>query len=101
MKVVAVDYTSPTSLESALSAIDVLISTLGLMGIGHQTALATSAKAAGVKLFVPSDFGTDPKGRIENPIFAQKELIRQKLKELELPYAAFYTGLLTEKVLLT
>ncbi|KAL5476963.1 hypothetical protein ACEPAI_3149 [Sanghuangporus weigelae] len=101
VKVVAVDYTSPSSLESALSDIDVLISTLGLLGIGHQTALATSAKAAGVKLFVPSDFGSDPHGQTQNPIFAQKVAIQQKLKELSLPYATFYTGLFTEKVLVS
>ncbi|KAL5521762.1 hypothetical protein ACEPAF_2510 [Sanghuangporus sanghuang] len=101
VKAVAVDYTSPPSLESALSDIDVLVSTLRLLGIGHQTALAMSAKAAGVKLFVPSDFRSDPRGQTQNPIFTQKVAIKQKLKELGLPYAIFYIGLFTEKVLVS
>ncbi|KAL5521760.1 hypothetical protein ACEPAF_2508 [Sanghuangporus sanghuang] len=96
---ILVDYRSPSSLEAALVGVDVVISTLSLLSAIHQNALATYAKAAGVKLFVPSQFDCDPCGRSKMLLLKHREVLRRNLKEIGLPYAVFCTGLLTDKVL--
>lgn len=53
----AVDYGSEDSLKEALSGVEVVISTLSQGGFAFQTPLFEAAKAAGVKLAVPSEFG--------------------------------------------
>ncbi|KAL5531648.1 hypothetical protein ACEPAG_4525 [Sanghuangporus baumii] len=90
-KVIAVDYTSSSSVQHALEGVDVVISTLH-GPLGTQEVLAVCAKTAGVKLFVPSEFGNNTEGATEG-VWAKKEAFRKKLKdEINLPYTAFYTG---------
>jgi len=99
-KIVVVDYSSAESLKNAVTGADVVISTLTHVpaALQAQHVLAEQAKAAGVKLFVPSEFG-DPTDR-ENPqgAFALKQSVHHKLKELDLPYALFFTGPHTDYV---
>lgn len=54
-----VDYTSPSSLQSALIAQDALISTLTTQAAGAQSTLMEAAVAAGVSRIIPSEFGSD------------------------------------------
>ncbi|EPQ50339.1 NAD P-binding protein [Gloeophyllum trabeum ATCC 11539] len=89
--IAAVDYTSAPSLTSALVGIDVVISTVGGAALATQEPLAAAAKAANVKLFVPSEYGVVTQGRTEG-ILAYKNTLHRKLEELKLPYALFYTG---------
>ncbi|KAI0261219.1 NAD-P-binding protein [Gloeopeniophorella convolvens] len=93
-KTAAVDYTSAKSLAAVLAGADVVISTLTHVpsALNAQHLLAEQSKAAGVKLFVPSEFGnaTDREGA--EGIFALKQAVQHKLKELDLPYALFFTG---------
>ncbi|KAH9991970.1 NAD-P-binding protein [Russula compacta] len=93
-KIAVVDYDSAESLKDAITGADVVISTLTHVppALQRQHLLAEQAKAAGVKLFVPSEFG-DATDR-ENPegVFAVKQSVHHKLKELDLPYALFFTG---------
>lgn len=56
--------------------------------IQGQRGLADAAKAAGVKIFVPSEFGTAS----ANHLVEMKTKILNYLKEIELPYVIFYTG---------
>ncbi|KAL5513171.1 hypothetical protein ACEPAH_3569 [Sanghuangporus vaninii] len=92
-KVVAVDYNSAFSIQSALSGVDVVISTIGNDNLEVQDNLVLAAKAAGVKLFVPSEFGF-PSDEPSADIWGAKYEKKQRLKnELHLPYTAFYTGL--------
>ncbi|EPQ56006.1 NAD P-binding protein [Gloeophyllum trabeum ATCC 11539] len=91
-KFVTVDYTSLSTLSSALSGVDVVISTLGSAALGEQqTALAQAAKESGVKLFVPSEFSNPSEG-ITVGILGVKNALHRKLEEIKLPYALFYTG---------
>ena len=76
-----------------------VISTLSLLSVVHQDALASCAKAAGVKLFVPSQFDCDPCGKSKIILLKHREAFRRKLKEIDLPYAVFCTGLFTDKLL--
>lgn len=57
------DYTSPSEISALLREykVDVLISTVTLVfGVVDHNILADAAKEAGVKLFVPSEFGIKP-----------------------------------------
>ena len=95
-QVITIDYSSPTSIQSALSGVDVVISTLPNPLLGAQLQLATLGKAAGVKLFVPSEFGAQTDGPAEG-IWGEKYVLKEKLRsEVKLPYAAFYTGVFTD-----
>lgn len=88
---IVVDYTSPTSLQSALRGIDVVISTLGGAALPLQPAVGDAAKAVGVKLFVPSEFGGNTLGATEG-FFALKNAQREYLESIGLPWAVFFNG---------
>lgn len=57
MTLVPVDYSNGTELEAALKGHEVVISTFAEAGVVVQPGLAKAAKAAGIKLFVPSEYG--------------------------------------------
>ncbi|OAA72312.1 NAD(P)-binding domain protein [Cordyceps fumosorosea ARSEF 2679] len=83
VKVVDVDFSSPSALTSALKGQDVVISTLPAEVASLQTTLIDAAIAAGVRRFLPSEFGCD----IENPlarqipVFGEKVKVEEHLKE--------------------
>jgi hypothetical protein len=58
VKVITTDY-SPTSLALAFAGQDAVLSLLGLSAISQQYALVEAAVKAGVKRFLPSEFGID------------------------------------------
>ncbi|PSN74848.1 NAD(P)-binding protein [Corynespora cassiicola Philippines] len=53
-----VDYTSIDSLEAAFRGQDAVVSTVGMEGIMGQKLMIDAAIKAGVKRFIPSDFGS-------------------------------------------
>lgn len=53
----AVDYSSVASLTAALAGQDAVVSTIGSAALGGQSPLVDAAVAAGVKRFIPSEFG--------------------------------------------
>lgn len=66
VKVIPVDYTSLESLTAALHGQDAVVSTLVIMALPTQTLMIDAAIAAGVKRFIPCEFGSDtynPKAR--------------------------------------
>ena len=78
-----------------------MISTVVYGAFSLQEELAKAAKSSKVKLFVPSEFGFTIQGRDLKDIpsiFHPKEIIRNKLFEMDLPYAIFYTGLFPDYV---
>jgi len=83
VKVVEVDYTSVESLAAALKGIDALVSTVGHAAIESQTILIDASIAAGVKRFIPSEFGsctTNPK-LVTFPMYASFYKIKRYLEE--------------------
>lgn len=56
-----------------------------------QIDIAKIAKAQGVKLFVPSEFGIPTDGATEG-FFAMKDGVKKALREIDLPYAIIYNG---------
>jgi uncharacterized protein YbjT (DUF2867 family) len=93
-KITAVDYSSAESLKDAITGAEVVISTLNShpAALQAQHLLAEQAKATGVKLFVPSEFGDATDRENLEGVFAIKQSVHRKLKELDLPYALFFTG---------
>lgn len=92
VKVKEVDYSSPSSLESALAGIDAVVATL--MALDAQAELIKAAAKAGVKLFVPSEFG-NPSTELtddDHPALAGKRTAHDQLKEAGLPALLVWNG---------
>lgn len=96
--VIEVDYDSFESAKSGLQGQDALVSTVGMPGVPSQTTLFDAAVAAGVKRFIPSEFGlnyADPKARLL-PVADVKvkveDYIVEKSKSTDLTYTFVYTG---------
>ncbi|KAF9223182.1 NAD(P)-binding protein [Gyrodon lividus] len=98
LKVVRADYMSAVGITRVLQEhkIDVLISAVNLVsgGAAAQHVLADAAKAAGVKLFVPSEFGTMVQSE-EGPAGAKLQFAKY-LKSIGLPSLRIYNGLFLE-----
>ena len=92
---IPVDYSDKQSIKDALDGVDVVICTIANPALGMQVGIAQAAKEAGVKLFVPSEFGgistEDPEG-----LFGQKASVQNQLKALGLPYTLFYNGIYSD-----
>ncbi|KUJ07161.1 NAD(P)-binding protein [Mollisia scopiformis] len=83
VEVAEVDFTSVESLTAALKGIDAVVSTVAGTAIKYQTVLIDAAAAAGVKRFIPSEYGsvtTNPK--LEKfPLYENVFMIRRHLQE--------------------
>lgn len=90
VEVVPFDINSP-DLEQSLKGVDVLICTIGMFVGAQQLKVIIPAKQAGVKLFVPCEWGDNSDGRTER-IFQLKQKVRADCEEAGLPYVAFYHG---------
>ena len=90
-KVVAVDYSNKESIKRALTGVDVVICTIPLTALDLQPSIAAAAKEAGVKLFVPSEFGNTSEGETEG-MFGKKAAVQTQLKAVDIPCNIFYTG---------
>jgi hypothetical protein len=71
--------------------VDVIISTVPITALDVQAKIASAANEAGVMLFVPSEFGGITKEDSED-IRSVKAKVQGQLRDLGMPYAAFYTG---------
>jgi uncharacterized protein YbjT (DUF2867 family) len=90
-KLIAVDYSNKESIKAALTGVDVIISTVPLTALDVQPGIAEAAKEAGVKLFVPSEFGVPTEGSTMG-LFGAKANVQKQLKAIGIPYVLFYTG---------
>ena len=97
VKVFRTDYT-PASLKTALTGQDAVISVLGGGSLGDpQFALIDAAVAAGVKRFVPSEYGsdtTDEKVVAFVPFFKGKQAVTAHLRKKE-SEGLQWTGVIT------
>jgi uncharacterized protein YbjT (DUF2867 family) len=97
--VTPVDYTSLPSLTHALRGIDAVISCLGPFALEHQPHLVEAAATAGVRRFIPAEYGADCLNARTRafPILALKiqveDLLRRKAEEGAMSYSLVFTGL--------
>jgi NmrA-like family len=86
-------------MKDALAGVDVVISTISYSALGVQVEIAKAAKEAGVKLFVPSEFGGVKASPEETEgFFGEKVGIRGQLEALSLPYTIFHTGIYSDYI---
>jgi hypothetical protein len=98
VRVIPVDYTSVSALTEAISGQDVVISVLGPYGLPLQSNLVKAAAKAGVRRFIPAEFGADllnPRCRAF-PVHGLKvdvqELLKQKFTQTGMTYTLIFTG---------
>ncbi|KAH6697516.1 isoflavone reductase [Plectosphaerella plurivora] len=96
VKVVKTDF-SPESLQRALTGQDAVVSMIPIVALAEQQKLAEAALAAGVKLFVPSEYGSDTTNEAvlaAVPFFQAKKdaLDWLKSKEDQMAWTALFTG---------
>ncbi|KAI1767858.1 NAD(P)-binding protein [Hypoxylon sp. FL1150] len=79
--VAEVDYESPESLVKALQGQDAVVSAVGFNGLPLQLPLIDAAVKAGVKRFLPSEYGGDAENAkaAALPIFAPKKQVLDAL----------------------
>lgn len=99
VRVTEVDYSNASQLESVLEGQDAVVSALGGVGLGSQTQLIEAAVNAGVKRFLPSEFGSN----LDNPrvrtyplsvekLKAQQQLKSAAEKTADFSYTCIYCG---------
>jgi len=89
------DYADEAALAGFFEGIDVVFSTINATVVEQQQVLARIAKAAGVKLFVPSEYGIDTENATDG-VFLAKKRFSEFLREIDLPYVKIFTGLWTD-----
>ncbi|KDQ14393.1 hypothetical protein BOTBODRAFT_32853 [Botryobasidium botryosum FD-172 SS1] len=92
-KSAVVDLKSASALAAAFREhnIEVVVSTIGHPGLPDQPILADAAKLAGVKLFVPSEFGYSTLGQTEGEL-GLKDKFAKYLVEIGLPSLRIFVG---------
>ncbi|KAK3985295.1 hypothetical protein QBC44DRAFT_275565 [Cladorrhinum sp. PSN332] len=95
-----VDYTSYDALLSAFTGQDAVVSVIGTAGVRHQKVAVDAAIAAGVKRFIPSEFGINtrkvrdlPIGEILAGKIAIVDYLQEKAKDSEGKFT--WTGITT------
>ena len=85
VKVTKVDYSDPIALVNALRGQEVVISAIGGEGLANntETSLVKAALEAGVKWFIPSEFGLDTShpAAVNSPVLASKVAVAKLLEE--------------------
>lgn len=97
VKVVEVDYESLESVTDALRGQDAVVSTIGSAALSKQLLLVEAAAKAGVKRFLPSEFGSDtlhPKVS-KLPSFGDKIAVQNALKKAADTSGITYTLVVT------
>ncbi|KAF8147774.1 hypothetical protein K438DRAFT_2087832, partial [Mycena galopus ATCC 62051] len=94
--VAKVDTADATAVAAVFAQhkVEVVISAINSAAVGAQAVLVDAAKSAGVKLFAPSEFGMVTEGDVNNP----KNKAIEYIKATKIPYARFFTGMITEFV---
>ncbi|KAI9291527.1 NAD(P)-binding protein [Neoconidiobolus thromboides FSU 785] len=94
-----VDYNNIDNLNEAFKGIDVVISTIGSEGLSTiQSNLIKAAVSSKIKLFIPSEFGSEVEGKT-NPLFLQKIEIRNQIKESGLNYIYYTNGFFIQHII--
>lgn len=96
-KVVSVNYSSKESLTNAFRGQDAVVSTIAMAALTSQTDMIDAAIAAGVKRFLPSEFGSNtynPKAR-PLPVFHGKLVIQDYLEKKSKETSLTYTPIVT------
>ena len=82
------------------AAIHTVVAVVGGLQVPLQLPLVEAAKAAGVRHFIPSEFGVDteatPIDGLWGPFLRERRAVQQAVKTAGLDYSLLYVGLFTE-----
>ena len=95
VQAVKVDYEDAAALEQAFKGVDVVVSAVGFSGIVPQLKYIDAVEAAGVKWFLPSEFGCDTQAPYfkDEPFFGHKRNAVDHIKtKKDMAYTAVSTG---------
>ena len=104
VSVVEVNYDSPDSITNALKGQDVLVNTANSGAIAGQKPIIDAAITAGVKRYVPADYGsftTDPEAQklaVMMPMADIQYYLKNKAAEGEIEWTVFQTGAFLDMV---
>ncbi|KAL3665238.1 hypothetical protein V7S43_009866 [Phytophthora oleae] len=87
-----VSYEDEDAVKKALTGSEVAVSTVSPYNMAVQKAIVPAAKAAGIQLFVPAEYGVKV---TEGPNVTKKE-VQDLLTQQQIPFTIFYTGLFAE-----
>ncbi|EIN03751.1 NAD(P)-binding protein [Punctularia strigosozonata HHB-11173 SS5] len=92
-----VDYESIESLTAALQGVDAVVSAVGSAALAGQIKIIDAAVAAGVKRFLPSEFGNDTEHPAVRalPVFGPKIAVQEHLKKVAAESSLTYTFVVT------
>ncbi len=100
VKVHKTDYDSPSSLAEALAGQDAVVSTIATAALGKQANIIDAAVKAGVKRFIPSEFGLNTqkvtggaKKILGGKIVAQEQLQKAAAANPEFSWTGIATSL--------
>ncbi|KAK6524358.1 hypothetical protein TWF281_011266 [Arthrobotrys megalospora] len=96
VNVITTDY-SPSSLEAAFAGQDAVVSVVAGAALGEQKKLIDAAVSAGVKRFIPSEFGSNTDNKEAQalvPVFTRKVEIKDYL-EGQTSTGLTWTGIVT------
>ncbi|KAJ7671598.1 hypothetical protein DFH06DRAFT_1083086 [Mycena polygramma] len=93
VEVVHVDYTNAAAVAEVFKQhkVEVVLPTITTTASATQKPFADAAKLAGVKLFVPSEYGCPTDGHTDD-LLAPKNEIAEYLKSINIPSARIYVG---------
>lgn len=86
------DVSNVESLKKAFTGVDVVVSTISGGGFAVQGNVLTAAKEAGVKRFVPSEFGVDITKSKDITLFGPKIALRDATEKSGIEYTYIVTG---------
>ena len=95
VQVVKVDYEDAAALEQAFEGVDVVVSAVGVPGLTPQPKYIDAAEKAGVKWFIPSEFGCDTQAPYlkNEPVFGYKRKSVDHIKsKKDMAYTVVATG---------
>ncbi len=80
----------------AFKGVDVVVSAISGGGFGQQFGLLQAAKEAGVKRFVPSEFGVEITKAKDIALFGPKLKMREEIEKGGIEYTYIITGFFTD-----
>ncbi|KAJ1945584.1 hypothetical protein FBU59_002265 [Linderina macrospora] len=97
-QVITYDSTTASAFASAFAETDIVISAVGFSAISSQFAMVDGAIQAGVKWFLPSEFGVAHGSStwlpFDGPLAAKRDVLAYlKERQSQIAYTAIYTGL--------
>jgi len=98
VRVQKVDYSSPSSIAAALAGQDAVVSTIATLALTQQASIIDEAVKAGVKRFIPSEFGLNTQkvtGGARKILGAKIQLQEQLAKAAEENKGFSWTGVST------